>query len=332
MQRQHLMVLGALLTGCLAGHAADVTGTRYPCFQAPSEPTIDGKVVGDPAWQAIPAVTGFRLLGGGYTHVKQSTARMCWTAAAVFIAVECEEPDAAKLKPTAKDGGWTWSEDSVEIFLQPENGGQVYQIGVTAGGAMGSGEGSPEIGKCTAAATLQAATYTLEIRIPFTVLRTPPAPAGTTWRGTFCRNIQTVTPSGGDKFTCWSPLQSRFLEPGNFAVITFAERPSNPEEGNRLSAELNQGYRAELASLLQGAARRATDFREALQGAVSHPRLGRKAQELLSAWQRIEALSSQAATAPLPDLRQALLTAQGLQAASYETKYTALLEKLLAEP
>ncbi len=332
MKDQHLIVVGALLLASLAAPAVDVTGTRYPCFQAATEPMIDGKVAADPAWQAIPAVTGFRVLGGGYTHSKQSTARMCWTAAAVFIAVECEEPAAPSLKPTAKDGGWTWSEDSVEIFLQPGAGAPVFQIGVTAGGAKGSGENSPDTAACSAAATIATADYAIEIRIPFAVLRTTGAQAGATWHGTFCRNIQTITPSGGDKFTCWSPLQSRFLEPENFAAIEFRAAPLSLEESNRLSAELNLGYRAELTRLLQQRAGRAADFREALQGATSHPRLGAKAHELLSAWQRIEAVNAQADSAALTALRQALLTAQGLQEASYETKYVALLEKLFAEP
>jgi hypothetical protein len=328
----HAAIIAAVLLGCLGVGAADVTGTHYPCFQAASEPRIDGRVADDPAWQAIPAVTGFRVLGGGYTHSKQSTARMCWTADAVFVAVECEEPDAASLKPTAKDGGWTWSEDSVEIFLQPGAGGPTYQIGVTAGGAKGSGENSPETGTCSAAATITAAAYAIEIKIPYAVLRTVAAQAGTVWRGTFCRNIQTVTASGGDKFTCWSPLQARFLEPDNFAAIEFRERPASPEESTRLSTELNQGYRAELTGLLQAAAARALEYREALQGAVVHPRLGAKAQELLAAWRRIEAVNGQATAAPLQDVRQALVTAQGLQAASYDTKYIALLEQLFAEP
>jgi hypothetical protein len=325
-------LIGVLLLNCLAGTGGEVTGTRYPCFQAVIEPTIDGNVAADPAWQAIPAVTGFRVLGGGYTHSKQSTVRMCWTAAAVWVAIECEEPDAPSLKPTAKDGGWTWSEDSVEIFLQPGPGAPVYQIGVTAGGAKGSGESSPDTAACSAAATIAATAYSIEIRIPFAALRTSAVQAGSSWRGTFCRNIQTITASGGDKYTCWSPLQSRFLEPDNFATIEFRAPPLSLEASTRMGAELNLAYRAELGRLLQVRAGRAAEFQEALRGASTHPRLGAKAQELLAAWQRIEAVSADAASAALPDLRQALITAQGLQEASYVTKYTALLEKLFSEP
>lgn len=323
-----VMVLG-LAAGRLP---AAETGTRYACFQAATEPRIDGDVTGDPAWQAMPAATGFRVLGGGYAQAKQTTIRMCWSADALILGVVCEEPHAASLKPTAKDGGWTWAEDSIEAFLVPVGGGQAYQIGVTAGGAKGSGEGGPDIARCTAAARILEDAYSLELRIPYGVLAASPPAEGTVWHGTVCRNTQTVTPSGGDKFTCWSPLQARFLEPENFAAIEFHERALTLEEAAAETEALNRPYRDTLTGQLTALARRAEDYREALQGAVGHPRLGSRAQELLAAWQRIEAVDRQAEKAAIRDVRQALLSAGTILHASHETKYAALLEKLVEEP
>jgi hypothetical protein len=156
--------------------------------------------------------------------------------------------------------------------------------------------------------------------------------AATTWRGTVCRNIQTQTPSGGDKFTCWSPLQSRFLEPENYAAIEFHDRVLSPEQAAAETEALNRPYRETLTGQLATLAGRAGEYREALKGAVADPRLGAKAQELLAAWQRIEQMNQQADRAPLPEVRRALLAANALLTASHQTKYTALLEKLFAEP
>jgi hypothetical protein len=330
---RHAMV-GIVLVGLTAGAlaAAAETGTRYPCFRVTQEPRIDGDVAGDPAWQTVPAATGFRVLGGNTAQAKQTTIWLCWGPEALFVAAVCEEPHAASLKPTAKDGGWTWAEDSIEFFLVPAAGGQAYQFGVTASGAKGSGEGNPDITRCTAAARILADSYSVELRVPYAVVAAVTPRAGAVWRGTVCRNIQTVTPSGGDKFTCWSPLQSRFLEPDNFAHIDFLDRTLTAAEASRETEALNRPYREALTRQLATLAARVSDYRDALQSAVGDPHLGSKAQELLAAWQRIEEVNRQAGNAPLPDVRQALLAAGELLAASHQTKYTVLMERLFAEP
>jgi len=326
------LLTAILWTAALAGAAADVPANHYPCLRAPQEPRIDGVIAGDPAWQAVPGVTGFRALGGDFAHVRQTTAWMCWTPDAVCIAMLCEEPDAAGLKPSAKDGGWTWGEDSVEIFLTPLSGGQTYQFGVTAGGAKGSGEGGPDITACTAAATIASDAYTLELRIPYAVLGVKPPAAGTCWHGTFCRNVHMVTKTGGDKFTTWSPLQARFLEPENFATIEFADRVLSVGEAKALTEDMNRPYRQQLSAQVAALAARAGEFRPALEGARAHPRLGRQAQELLAMWQRLEELAAQSTKASLPEVRRALLDGHRLLDASYQTKYAGLLEQLFETP
>lgn len=331
--RSHLLrrLLPGLVLGARLAAAAE-TGTWYPCCRPAREPVVDGDVAGDPAWQTVPAVTGFRVLGGGYAHAKQTTAWMSWTAEALFVAVVCEEPHAAMLKPAAGDGGWTWAEDSIEVFLVPTGTGQAYQFGVTAGGAKGSGEGTPDISRCTAAARILPDAYSLELRVPYEVVRSPVPKDGTRWRGTVCRNIQTATPSGGDKFTCWSPLQTRFLEPENYAVIEFSDRTLTADEAAAETASLNRPYRETLAAQLTALAARAADYSDALRSASEHPRFGAAARDLLQRWQSIEAVNRQADSAPLPDVRRALRDAGSLLAASHQTKYEVLLERLFEEP
>lgn len=312
--------------------AADLPANHYPCLRPPQEPRIDGHIQDDPAWQAVPGVTGFRALGGDFAHVRQTTAWMAWTPGAVYVAMLCEEPDAAGLKPTAKDGGWTWGEDSVEIFLTPVPGGQIYQFGVTAGGAKGSGEGQPDIAACAAAAAIRPDAYAIEMRIPYAVLGVTPPQAGTRWQGTFCRNVHMATKTGGDKFTNWSPLQARFLEPENFATLEFSDRVLSVAEAAALTEDLNRPYRQQLSAQVAALAARAGEFCPALEAATVHPRLGRQAQELLRTWQQIGDLATQQTRASLPEVRRALLDGRRLLDASYQTKYACLLEQLVETP
>ena len=201
---------------------------------------------------------------------------------------------------------------------------------MTVSGAKGSGEGSPDITKCTAAGRIGKDSYSLEIRIPCAVLGAPVPTAGTVWHATFCRNIQT-TKSGGDKFTCWSPLEHRFLEPQNFGAIEFLDRTLPAAEAAKLTEDLNRGYRTSLSDELSAAARRGGEFTPALEQAAQDPRLGTRAKQLLEDWRRIEAVNQQAATAAVTDVRQALMSAGSLVQASYEVKYTFLLDRLVAE-
>jgi len=293
-------------------------------------PQIDGEVQGDTAWQSIPGVTGFYVLGNGYTDAKQTVAQACWDDQAFYVAMLCEEPDAAELKPTCKDGGWTWGEDSVEIFLQPRPPlGPVYQLGVTAGGAKGSGENQPDIAKCQAAAKIGTDSYSLEIRIPYEVLGTRPGGDGP-WKGAFCRNIF-VTTSGGDQFTCWPPLQSRFLEPPHFATLTFKDQTLTPAAAAQQTAALNREYRAEVVKRLHQAAAQGKEYRPALEEASRDEKWGPEARRLLDEWQQVEQVDRQSDQAPLLEIRSALRKVRGLTRASYELKYQYLLDQLFRE-
>jgi len=319
------VVVGLAAVVCLAGRAE---AGAYFCFKTSRGPQIDGKVADDPGWRVAPRATGFYVLGGGHTKAKQTEVQACWDGQALYVAMVCEEPDAAEIKPSIVDGGPTWTEDSVEVFLQSKPGGQVYQFGVTAGGAKGSGEGAPEIAKCTAAAAIGEKSYAIEIRIPFAVLGVAAPAPGAEWRGTFCRNIFTVT-SGGDKFTSWASLESRFLEPQNFARIEFRGEPADAAVAARLTEELNRDYRGALVGELQAAAEQSGTYVSALEKAVGHERFDAQARDLLAQWRRIGETNKRAETAPVLDIRQALMTVRALSRASYEVKYRYLLHELL---
>jgi hypothetical protein len=290
-------------------------------------PVVDGDVALDPAWEAIPSVTGFRVLGGGYTEAKQTTAQASWDDEAFYVAMVCEEPDAAQLKPVTRDGGPTWLEDSVEIFLQPKPPGQTYQFGVTAGGAKGGFEGNPDIWQCQTAAKIGPDSYSIELRIPFAVVSTRPV-AGDRWLVTFCRNIFTIT-SGGDKFTNWAPLQTRFFEPEHFLPIVLMAETPDAASAAKVTEQLNAPYRATLIGKLRAAAAAGREYTKDLAEASQDARFADQARDLLRQWQDIERVNRQAAKASLPEVRKAIRTMTTLAKTSYEVKYEYLITKLV---
>lgn len=314
----------------IAGLLSNPTPAEYPCYRASAPPLIDGDVAGDPAWQSLPAAMGFSVLGGGYAVAKQASAWACWDDEAIYVAMTCEEPDVRLLSQKVRDGGPFWEEDGVEIFVQPGGAGQVYQFGVTAFGAKGCWEGHPDITQAQAAATRGQASYSIEVRIPFAVLGETPR-AGDSWRGSFCRNIHTYE-SGGDKFTSWPPLNTRFLEPENYAIIHFLGPAPEEAELAPATNALNAAYRAHLISCLDALAREAREYLPALGEASRDHEFGPRARELRREWWRLGRVRRGAPRLGTADLRSAVASAQGLVDASYHVKYAYLIAKLLREP
>jgi hypothetical protein len=165
--------------------------------------------------------------------------------------------------------------------------------------------------------------------IPFEVVKAT-TKAGDTWRGEICRNV--FTSSGlVDKFTSWTPLQSRFLEPDNFATLAFSGETPSAEQVKQLTEELNLPYRRTVAAAIGAAAEIGAQYRGTLQEAQDDAVLGERARALLREWRQIERLSKQGDTASILSLRQSLMKLQLLNQDSYELKYRYLINKLLSE-
>jgi len=290
---------------------------------------MDGVIAADPAWETIPIATGFAKLGNGYAEPKQTSVQVCWDAEALHIGMTCEEPDVASLKPTVRDGGDTWLDDGVEIFLQPTPDGTVTQFVVTAAAARGGYEGAPDFLRYQAAAHTGADFYSLEIRIPFELLHATPA-VGDTWRGGFCRNTW-VTQSGGDKFTSWPPLQARFLEPERFATISFLGPAPDPAQAARASEQLNRAYRAELTRRLRAVAAQGSEYRPTLIEASQDAGFRERAETLLRRWGELDTVLQLASQASVQDVRGLLKSADALKQESYEVKYAYLIAKVLGD-
>jgi len=318
----------ALLTS-QAGNAAKVSRT-YPCHRLSAPPIVDGEVRNDPAWMSLPVVTGFSVLGSSFTLAKQTEVQACWDADALYLGFVCEEPDVDMMKFSIADGGDAWLDDGVEIFLQPGGAGhQVYQLIVTARGKRSGFEGAPDFTKLQAAALKGDGCYSLETRIPHSLMETSPA-VGMRWRGNFCRNIFTMK-SGGDRFTSWAPLKTRFLEPDNFGELAFMGAPPARESLQKLNDRLNGPYRRSLIAKVVSAARKAPEYEAALKEAAQDAEYGKAAMDLADRWQRVERAAGEAGKTEITELRTAAVDAGSLENASCRFKYTYLIYRLLEE-
>lgn len=299
----------------------------YPCYQPAVAPAPDGDIAGDPAWRNIPPVTGFSVLGGTFTVAKQTTVQACWDREALYVAMTCEEPDAAQLKPTVADGGAAWLDDGIEIFVEPASGAPVHQFVITAAGARGSGEVFPDIAKVRVGTAIDRDAYSVEARIPLSILGAAPT-AGDRWRANFCRNIQT-TQSGGDKFTSWAPVKQRFLEPESFAGLLFCGPAPDAATALAAANDLNRAYRSNLVTRLQAAAGEEREYADALKEAGRDAEFGRRARALRRRWREIESALRDADGVPIADLRRTVAGADSLVEDSYDLKYAYLTALLL---
>ena len=324
-----VLLVALLVPAATAGAALGAGFPTYPCFHPPMAPTLDGIVAGDPAWSRVPVATGFYRLGDGYAEVKQTSARACWDAEAFYVGVVCDEPDVARMALRVRDGGSTWEDDGVEVFLQPVEGGKVTQFVVTAGAAKGGFVGAPDFRKYQAAAHADAHGYSLEIRIPLSLLGVVPK-EGDRWRGAFCRNTVT-TISGGTKFTCWPALTTQFNEPEHFATLAMSGPAPDEARARLVTEDVNAAYRSHVTRQLRAMVGRGADYLPVLSEAAGDPRYSEEALGLARGWRELRRLETRAARAPLAELRSMLRDSTGLASRSYDLKYAYLIDKLLGE-
>jgi len=300
-------------------------------YRLAAAPRVDGDVRHDTAWRTIPGATGFHVLGGAYTVAKQSTARIGWTDKALFIAMDCEEPDIGLIDDKRKDGDHLWLDNGVEIFFQLPGSPDVFQFIVNTAGAriVGAGRDRVNIGDWKAAAVKGEDFWSMEAEIPFACLGATPS-WDAEWRGAFCRNIWEYK-SGGDKFTTWPHLVAQFREPESFAVLEFRDYPLSPELAAQIALDMNMPYRRVLSRRIEELARTGREYQTPIAEAAAEKTFASEAQELSGAWGRIATLAEDSANAPLPEVRRYIAMATDLKRRSYEIKYRFLIERLLTD-
>lgn len=197
-------------------------------------------------WRALPEATGFRALGGNegaLLPLKQSAFRIGWDSQALYIGIECYEPDIKKVISKLKDGDALYSEDSVELFLSPVYPNYEQLVVNTAGNRSWRNHTNDDWSVVTSCSNN---SWAAKFRIAFSALGGTPRD-GDTWRFNVARNIYIHdTGPGGDRYTTWSPLKVQFHEIENFAKLRFSALSITDKEAADFSQLSEKGVKEQL--------------------------------------------------------------------------------------
>jgi len=233
------LVLAALLAALPACPQPLLTA-----YRADTAPALDGALV-DPCWQAANVASPFISAQGAGVPEEQTQVRVCWDEANLYVGVEASERlldprlnmlQVVKAELTGRDAA-VWTEDSVEVFLQPP-GPNYYHFAANSGTGTYEAAGMDAAWGCDwrCVAKRTEKSYVLEMAIPFAALGGRPSGA---WHANFAR-----TRTYSNELSTWCGLQGGFHQPEAFGTLQFA--PTGPalgpatldlkEEGLTLSA------------------------------------------------------------------------------------------------
>ncbi|MBM4047607.1 MAG: hypothetical protein FJ279_21080, partial [Planctomycetes bacterium] len=122
------LTLGFVLCGlmplpCLAADTAKLPEVTVAACQAPVK--VDG-LLDEPCWQSARPLTDFRVLGLDEI-ARDTTVRLTYDSAWLYVAVACEHPSPPALKPGNFDhDGAVHTDESVEVFIDPGTDGRCY--------------------------------------------------------------------------------------------------------------------------------------------------------------------------------------------------------------
>lgn len=196
------------------------------------QPVIDGDL-SEPVWRKIPWRSSFTLIGTKEPAAAQTRFKTYNNGDYLFFAVECDEPDTARLvrKPYSDGSGLVWMNDSVEISLVPDSRVlSFYKIIADSNGAstdfFGQDDNTDQEKYLFSSAWKSGAAvktritsgkWTLEAAIPFGAMNFVPANSDK-WRINVARNRWSVQPA---ELSSWSqlPYKSHVI-PKAFGMVT----------------------------------------------------------------------------------------------------------------
>ncbi|MEW6358556.1 MAG: sugar-binding protein [Planctomycetota bacterium] len=191
---------------------------------ADAKPAIDGRL-DDAAWQGVKPLESFVALASHPPDLKaQTQAWVAYDNAALYVAVRCQEPKPANMRPGGAnhDDSGIWEGDDVELMIAaPGKTLPFYHFMVNPKGLAWDAVHTPEadLGYSPTwerAAAVGADAWTAEIAIPWTALNMPPPQPGAALRANLCRQR---TQDG--ELSAWSPMADGFLEHEAFGTWTF---------------------------------------------------------------------------------------------------------------
>ncbi len=192
------------------------------CARIADAPVIDGNL-DDPAWLACEALEPFVRNDGTGLARQQTRLRVCSDGETLFIGAELFEADmgALRAEPVENDSGQLFSNDCLELFIQPDPAGEEYfHLVVDATGATydaiatgGPGDWTPN---WRARAGKLGDRWVAEAAIPLDEVRLGGVGEGQVVRLNACREEKP-----GDELSCWSCSQGPFHNAARFGELVF---------------------------------------------------------------------------------------------------------------
>jgi len=226
-------------------HVAKVTNVRSRIPSAavrrtPRKPEIDG--IRDPIWESAEALDFVRQFDAAVPEA-ETWARLLHDDDHLYIFVNCVEPNMQGMvteqkKNHSKEQPYLWDDDSIEIFISPDDRvpGRTIQLIVNAAGVYLDGVfGTKEFAHphefeynsgLICAAGKDGQGWTLEIAIPKTALVLDGNPPTKKWRLNLCRNRNISNIDQKDKErSCWSAtLSNAWNVPNRFGKVVVSEK------------------------------------------------------------------------------------------------------------
>lgn len=310
-------------------NAKTADGPNYPCRFVEQKPEIDG-VLDDACWKNLPKAKGFFSLTDGYVLWRQTEFQACRDNSSLYLGIKAYEPYVDRLKPKQSDGDNLFSDDSIELFFQPEGKKEYSQLIANSIGKRWNkkyparSEAAEPLWNWKAKSSKGKRCWFLEIEIPFSVLNKPPL-QGKKWRVNIARN--SVIGTNAERYSSWPLLKKGFHDTENYGTFTFTA-PDAPQEEVRAYNDTQSNYPEIIIKKL---AQKYPQCEPLLKEAESLiPQTERKElNEIKRKW----ALTRQIAKGKWTpqEMSEALKSMRGLEEKTEEFKYIVLLEKLIKE-
>ena len=183
-------------------------------------PSITGRIE-EGEWAGAAQLAGFSRHGTTDAARDATRAWVTWDSHRLYVAFRCATRGVAPRAECRTRDGELWTDDAVEIFVQPDPsvGGYFQFIGNSAG-VFFDARGTD--GRWNAdwryAASVGRESWEGELSVAWSELGVAPPKPGAVIGMNICRDQQ--TPEAGA--TCWSPVNGAFHNPSAFGLVTLA--------------------------------------------------------------------------------------------------------------
>jgi len=211
----------------VASSAADPLTPLITIPRTSVVPTIDGKL-SEGEWTSA-ALIPYLITVRGEVPAQSTTARICYTDRAIYMAVFCYEELMPKLEAAEKEhDGSIWGDDIIEIFIQPGSSFPYYHLAFNSRGATYDAINS-DIMKADmlwepawkVAVTREPDRWVAEVEIPIADLGVKTIDPGDSLSFNICRERKPMVENSS-----WSPLlpgQTHFHVPERFGALVFGD-------------------------------------------------------------------------------------------------------------